>query len=515
MERQRYPIGLQSFKEIREGGYVYVDKTEYIYQLLRGSKYYFLSRPRRFGKSLFLSTLKCFFENKRELFEGLDITVHSEIEWTERPVIHIDFNGADYSKEESLVERIDAQLEKYEAIYTIGKSSLSISGRFDALIQEAHRKTGQQVAVLIDEYDKPILDTLHLEDRAGMHRDQLRGFYSVLKSNDDHLKLVLLTGITKFGHLNIFSGLNNLFDISMADEYSAICGITRQELHANFDPGVENLAARLKCSKEEAYDRLKQNYDGYHFSEECQDIYNPFSLLNCLQLETIRGFWFQTGTSSFLARYFQTHELRITDFDDIRCSAESIMGVDAVPTDPIPLLYQSGYLTIKGYDPEFNFFTLGFPNREVKQGFYDGLLSLYAGPKSPTVTRDLVLAVRNGDTDRFMDCLQGLFSSISYDMRLEDERNFQNVVLTIFRLMGLYTKEEDRTPKGRIDITVVTQDYIYIIELKRDSTPEAALRQIKEKGYADKYRNDPRQIIELGINFSTKEREITGWAVSN
>lgn len=512
----KYPIGIQNFESLRKDGYIYVDKTEFIYRLVSNGKYYFLGRPRRFGKSLLLSTIKAYFEGKKELFEGLSISCHDDLDWTPRPVIHIDLNGSAYSNPDSLRQKLDAQLGEYERIYHVENIYTDLGTRFMVLIQAVSNMTGKRVAVLIDEYDKPILDTFHDGEISRQHKDSLRGFYSVLKSMDEYLCFVMLTGVTKYGHLNIFSGLNNLLDISLDDRYSAICGITDVELQGNFRSGIDRLSKEWGVSEVETLENLKKNYDGYHFSEKSLDIYNPYSLINCFETGNMDDFWFVTGTPSFLVRLLQERNYPLKDLDEIECSKSDLYGIDVAASDPVPVLYQSGYLTIKDYNPEFRLFSLRIPNREVRTGFYKALLPFYSGKRNSDVGFDIsrfVNELRKGDAENFMKRLQSFFATIPYDMRMEDELNFQNVMYILFMLMGLYTEVEYHTSNGRIDILIKTDRFIYIIELKVDSSAGIAMDQISDKGYFLPFQTDCRKTIRIGINFSRAERRIDDYII--
>lgn len=516
MAQLKYPIGIQSFPEIRTKGYLYVDKTEFIHTLVSKGKYYFLSRPRRFGKSLLLSTLKAFFEGRRDLFEGLAICSHEDIVWDSHPVILIDLNAKNYTSRQSLEERISTQLSEYENIYGKRFTDSSIEGRFLALIKQAHEKTGCQVAVLIDEYDKPVLDSFHDNDTSSTYREVLRGFYSVLKSVDDEICFALLTGITKFGHLNVFSGLNNLNDISLDNAYASICGITETELTRTFSEGLHRLADNMQKPYAETVGLLKKNYDGYHFAEKSPDIYNPFSILCCLDKEAIKPFWFLTGTPSFLIDLLRKRHYDLSQIDGAEYVGSKLYGVDIAASDPIPVLYQSGYLTIKGYDPRFDSYMIGFPNLEVREGFLSSLLPFYTGLTNddrPFNLMNFVKEIEKGQPEQFMTRLQSMFASIPYEMEMENERNFQNVMYMIFTLMGVYTNVEYHTSNGRIDVIVMTAAFIYIIEIKIDSTPEVAISQIDDKGYATPFKSDSRTVYKIGANFSTETRTLTGWII--
>lgn len=513
----RYPIGVQNFEEIRKGGYVYVDKTRFIYELIRRTKYYFLGRPRRFGKSLLLSTIKTFFQGKRELFEGLDISTYPDLDWDSYPVIHLDLNAESYIDSSSLDARIDLLLKEYEKLYNVVEIASTLAGRFYTLIKSAHKFTGKQVVVLIDEYDKPILDTIHDDSISGLHRDKLRGFYSVLKSTDEHLKFCLLTGVTKFAHLNIFSGLNNLLDISLDDRFASICGITEKELAENFKVSINLLAQAREISCKETFRKLKENYDGYHFSENCPDIYNPHSILCCFDKKKIEPFWFYTGTPTFLINLMQNRRYELSKVDGTECEGSRMYGIDAAANDPIPVLYQSGYLSIKKYDPEYNVYTLGYPNREVKDGFISSLIPHYTGLDKDSTQfsiRHFIKEINGGDAEAFMIRIQTLFAAIPYEMQMEKEINFQNALYLLFMLIGLHVNVEYHTSKGRIDVLIKTNCYIYIIEIKVNSNPDIAIAQIEDTQYSLPFSNDEREIIKIGANFSTESRTLENWEIS-
>lgn len=376
----KYPIGIQNFEKLISDGYLYVDKTAYIRQLVEFGAIYFLSRPRRFGKSLVLSTLENFFEGKRELFRGLAIDAWDEWDWQPRPVIRIDLNAKDYTYRESLFEKINAQLLAYEKEYDVSSPDTSLDGRFASLIRKAYENTGKRVVILIDEYDKPILDTMHDEEIKNLHRDQLRAFYATLKSSDQYLEFCFLTGVTKIGQMNIFSGLNNLNDISLDDRYAQICGITEDELRLYFKDGLARCAEKWNCPEEEAIALLKKNYDGYHFSPSLQDVYNPWSVLNAMSKEFIDSYWNQTGGGlSFLYKLLEQGNLELSDLDNTEVDATVLNGSRAGVSSSVSILYQSGYLTIKSYNLQDNLFTLKYPNLEVENGFLKGLLPYYTG----------------------------------------------------------------------------------------------------------------------------------------
>lgn len=521
MSRLKYPIGIQSFSEIVKGNYLYVDKTEYLHRLLEaGSKYAFLSRPRRFGKSLFLSMTEEFFKGNRYLFDGLSISRH-DYDWQEHPILHFDFSGCPIDSDESMVNFLNNFLERYESEYglTIDQSKM-IGLRFKDIIIKAHEQTGRQVVILIDEYDKPLLDSVDNPDRQDVFRQQLRSFYANLKSQDSHIKFAMLTGVTKFGHLSIFSDLNNLLDISMLTQFSGICGITNEELHQYLDAGVADFANAMGIDKEEAYHKLKENYDGYHFSPiGSKDVYNPFSILNALYAGFISNFWFQTGTPTFLVKLIKRRGLLLKKLDKIEVDANAIASLSFDYHSSIyPVLYQSGYLTIKGYRPETNRLRLGFPNREVEQGFYDQLMKAYipsADSDSEFSIIDFYDDIAEGRAEDFMTRLQGLFSDFNQDgfNRMEIEQHYQDVIFIIMKLMGFYTHIEYKTASGRIDLVVKTPRYIYVFEFKMNKTAEEALSQIDSKDYLLPFKSDSRQIIKIGANFSDKIHSLDSWII--
>lgn len=514
----RYPIGVQNFEKLRSDGDLYIDKTDYIEKLIKAGSIFFLGRPRRFGKSLFLSTLEAFFEGKRELFQNLAINNWKDWEWKEYPVIHIDLNGKDYSQKKSLEERVIENLARHEIKYGIINPASSIDERFRTLIEQAYTVTGQRVVILIDEYDKPILDTLHDESLKNMHRDSLRAFYSSIKSSDKYLKFCLLTGVTKFGQLNIFSGLNNLQDISLWDEFAGICGITEQELHKNLETGIKDCAQKWNCSLEEAYKIFKDNYDGYHFSPSLIDVYNPWSVLNAVQQQFIDTYWNQTGGGmSFLYNMLKSERVELIDLDNCTCTPDDLKGIKVDIDDIIPVMYQSGYLTIKDYDPHSREFTLKYPNNEVERGFIQGLLPEFSGesPKrSYMAVKEFIKDIDHGDVDGFLNRLRSFFEDIPYENSIKTERDFQNIMYCVMCMMGLQTKIERHSARGRADMIIQTKDNIYVMEFKVDKSPEIAIKQIEERGYALPFANDPRQLIKVGVEFSLSERNIKDWKIA-
>ncbi len=507
-----YPIGIQTFDKIREDGYVYVDKTEIIYNIVRKGGYYFLSRPRRFGKSLLVSTMESYFKGRKELFDGLAIS-RLEKDWIEYPVLHMDFSGKSYSDETVLSKVLDDQLCKWEQEYGCENRSDVPGIRFGNVIEAACNKTGRQVAILIDEYDKPIIDNLTREELREPFRSTLQGFYSVMKSKDAFIKFGFLTGVTKIGQMSVFSGLNNLNDISMDERYVSICGITETELRQYFDESIEGLAQKNKLTKDECYERLARMYDGYHFCEDTIGIYNPFSLLRTFDRQRFGKYWFETGTPSFLVQYLKEGNYNLDNISKNDVSVETLSGTNYGKPSPITLMYQSGYLTIKDYDPEFQTYYLDYPNEEVESGFLNSLSQLYTPSLDEGVfsVSRFVRALRNGETEDFMTRFTAFLSDNSYEIQGDLELYFQNTMSIMFKMMGLYVKTEYRTSNGRIDIVMETDRYVYIMELKRDQDPEAALQQIEAKGYAAPFLASGKTVIKLGINFSSATRTVESW----
>lgn len=515
MDEMLYPIGIQSFSEIREGGYVYVDKTAFVHRMASRGKYYFLSRPRRFGKSLLISTLEAYFLGRKELFHGLAIEV-VEKEWASYPVLRLDLTGSAYTSLVDLEDRFELHLGRWEKLYGKNPELKTAAARFDAVIDAAYAKTGRKVVILIDEYDKPIVDNIDNSELMEVFRRELQGFYSVIKGKDDSLRFVFLTGVTKLGKMSVFSGLNNLADISMELQFSDVCGISEKELREYFDGSVSLLAEAYGLEKEDCYKKLAKMYDGYHFCEGAHGVYNPFSVLNTLNSRKFRMYWFRTGTPSFLVRYLKAGRYNLDEISKTDVSEETLTGANYRSPAPITLMYQTGYLTIKGYDPVFYTYYLDYPNEEVKSGFLNSLSQLYApqligGEMSVS---KFVRDIERGDVDAFMNRFTSFLSDNSYEIQGELELYFQNTMYVMLKMMGLYVKTEYRTSNGRIDIVFETGKYVYIIELKRDLSPEEALKQIDAKGYDKPFISSGKQIIKLGINFSSETKTVDGWTMA-
>lgn len=510
----KYPIGIQSFEKLRKEGFLYVDKTKYIYELVDQGVYYFLSRPRRFGKSLLISTIEAYFQGKKELFDGLAIQ-QEEKEWNSYPILHIDLNTANFREEDSLYTLLNDYLCQWESIYGTRSSENTLALRFKGIIERAAEKEGRNVVILIDEYDKPILQTLRNPELQEKHRNQLKAFYSVLKTQDKYIKFAFITGVTKFGKVSVFSDLNNLTDISMDNRYVAICGLTEEELATNFKQGIEELAKTYGDTIEETIAKLRERYDGYHFEEHTIGIYNPFSVLNAMSRKQYKDYWFETGTPTFLVDLLKLHNFKLQELSHERITSNVINGIDSISTNPIPAMYQSGYLTITGYDERFKKYLLGFPNREVEEGFFNFLLPLYtsAGDSSQFMMDEFIRDVEAANVEQFMKRLTTFFASTNYQVAGNAELYFQNALYLIFKIMGFHIQVEFPTSDGRIDVIMQTADYIYIIECKLDGSADEALRQIEEKQYAAPFAMDKRRLIKIGINFSSKTRGVESWRV--
>ena len=517
-EDMNYPIGIQTFKDIRTADFAYVDKTAYVYRLVTKGKCYFLSRPRRFGKSLLLSTLKAYFQGKKELFEGLAIA-QLEKEWKPYPVLHLDLNTALYTTPEALTRLLELHFNVWEKEYGIRTASKDFSDRFREIVMLAARQSPEgKVVVLVDEYDKPLLEAIGNPGLQEEYRKILKAFYSNIKSCDEYIRFAFLTGVTKFSHLSIFSGLNNLNDITLDEDYAALCGFTQREMETAFAEGIDEFAAKLGISREELLERLKKRYDGYCFSSDLSvKVYNPFSLICAMEKMRLDAFWFATGTPYFLAEVVRQCDFLLDRLTTEEQTAEALDAIDAMYSNPIPLFFQSGYLTIKGYDPEFRTYSLDFPNTEVEQGFAQFMTNYYYGGNrnGGFSIRKFVKAVEAGEAETFMTLLQAFYADEDYQLVGALEKYFQNSLLMLFKLMGFYVQVERHTSRGRMDVTVQTRDYVYILELKVDKTAEEALQQIEDKQYAAPFATDPRKLFKIGVCFSSEERGIKAWRIGD
>lgn len=511
----KYPIGIQSFEKIRTNGYVYIDKTEYIYKMVQEGSAYFLSRPRRFGKSLLVSTLEAYFKGKRELFEGLDIE-KEEREWKVYPVLHIDLNAETYSEPSDIKTVLERHLNAWEDKYGRDTREQTLSDRFYGIIHRAYQTTGSPVVVLVDEYDKPLLQSIHNEPLQQEYRAILKAFYGVLKSTDAYLKFVFLTGVTKFGQVSVFSDLNHLKDISQDARYGNLCGITPEELQKNFRQELIEFARKENTSVENLCARMKNMYDGYRFNHTMQGIYNPFSLLNAMDAMEFRSYWFSTGTPTFLIELLKKSDYDLRRLESIEIDESQFTSYRAGNSDPIPVIYQSGYLTIKGYDERFRIYRLGFPNDEVKYGFLNSLIPYYtslSGEENTFHIRHFVSELEEGDTEAFLQRMKVFFSSIPYELHESTEKHYQAVFYLVFRLLGQFINAEVRSANGRADAVVKTEKYIYVFEFKLDGSAEDALKQIDDKGYMIPYTLEGKAIVKVGVNFNTSIRNIADWKV--
>ena len=528
---RKIPIGVQSFEVMRNDKFLYVDKTPFLFKLVHSNRVYFLSRPRRFGKSLFLSTLKNYFLGQKELFKGLYIEKaeekRAEIEkteaWAEYPVLYMDFNTKYYKDQEALLTIINLHLDDWEKLYNLTKTSGCIEDRFKAVISALYEKTGKQVVILVDEYDKPLLQTMGVNEALNEeYRNTLKAFYSVIKTCDQYIRFAFLTGVTKFSKVSIFSDLNNLQDISMLNDYAEICGLTQAEIEKTFKPEIERLAKNTKNSYDKMLEELKKRYDGYKFSVLGESVYNPFSILNTLNSGELKNYWFATGTPTFLVNYLKDAYYNVPDLDgNVEINETGIELYRADAKNPLPILFQSGYLTIKEYIEDANIYRLGFPNDEVRYGFLENLVPAYSSLRSDETGVSIwkfVEDIRAGDVDEFMERMQVIIAGVPYDNLPKDklklrEQNYQTAVYLIFKLMGQFVQTEIHCAKGRADCVVHTKDSIYIFEFKLMSagTADDAIAQIREKGYASQFKAEGKKIILIGSSFDEEMRTIGEW----
>jgi len=509
----KYPIGIQDFGKIRREGYVYVDKTALMYKMVSEGSYYFLSRPRRFGKSLMVSTLEAFFSGERDLFKGLYVD-GVDWDWKKYPILHLDLNVKKYETEASLDEVLNRALLGWESQYPPQWKEPSLEGRFELVVKAAFTHTGMPVVILVDEYDKPLLQAIGNDALQTEYRNTLKAFYSVLKSCDRYIKFAFLTGVTKFGKVSVFSDLNNLIDISMLPQFTTICGISDAELHGYFDESVAALATANDMTKEECYEELRLQYDGYHFRQNAEGMYNPFSLLNTLSYQTFSDYWFETGTPSYLVYQLQRTNYRLDRITQEPLYVDTLNSIDVMDTNPLPLLYQSGYLTIKSYDKRFKAYQLGFPNREVENGFVSFLVPFYnPGKKESTIIGTFIGAIENGNAEGFMRQVESFFAGGDYQIQGEKEIYFQNSLYVLFRLMSLYVQVERHTTDGRMDVVIQTRDFVYVMELKVDESADVALQQIRDKGYASAFLHDSRKVFCIGVSFSRQTARIREWKI--
>ena len=510
MATKLYPIGMQTFSEIREEDFLYVDKTEYIYRMTHTSgKYFFLSRPRRFGKSLLVSTMQSYFEGKKELFKGLAVD-KLEKEWTEYPVLHFDMSGGKHMEPEQLELYLGYILEDQEKKWGINEPRIGANNRLIDLINTAYEKSGKQVVVLIDEYDAPMLDVAHEKEQLDVLRNIMRNFYSPLKYSEAKLRFVFLTGITKFSQLSIFSELNNITNVSMHQEYAGICGITKEELLDKFDEDIDVLAGRLGLTHEQALSKLKENYDGYHFTWPSSDVFNPYSLLNCLAEGQMDSYWFGSGTPTYLLNMMRKYDFTPIDLgEQMDASKDDFDAATETMTTIMPLLYQSGYITIKNYDPETELYTLALPNKEVRIGLYRSMLPHYLAAKSAmcnTTVAKMSALINKGNMDGALQLLKTFWETVPYCDNTDYEGHYQQTMYIIFALLTNFRiLVEQHTFRGRTDITMETKDTIYVIELKFNKSAQEALDQINNKHYADAFALKGKTVEKIGMNFMIDE----------
>ena len=514
---KRLPIGIQTFSTIIEENMLYVDKTEYIWKMINTCKYIFLSRPRRFGKSLLISTLQAYFEGRRELFKGLAIE-QLEKEWTAYPVLRFDMSTAKHCNKADLELELSNKLTAYEAVYGRGAADqVKPNQRLQGLIERAHAQTGHQVVVLIDEYDAPLLDVVHKDTALDELRQVMRNFYSPLKACDAHLQFVFLTGITKFSQLSIFSELNNLKNISMQSEYAAVCGITKEEMLTQMSFYVDRIAEKLQTTRKEVEKALRRQYDGYHFTWPSPDIFNPFSLLNALQDGALNNYWFASGTPTYLIEMMRKFDVLPSDLTTMEGGADDFDAPTENMTSILPLLYQSGYITIKGYDEAFNYYTLSVPNREVRIGLTKALIPSYVMPNTLKVNntaRRMAQLIAKEDLEGALQLLQTFLGTVPYCNVADSEGHYQQMLYIIFTLLSDYFVDvEIHTPTGRVDMVMQTAHTLYLFELKLNQSAESAMQQIDLKNYAAKFALTGLPIVKVGINFDTTRRTLTDWQI--
>lgn len=514
----KLPIGIQEFEKLRNDGYVYLDKTPFIWKMIDEGCYYFLSRPRRFGKSLLMSTIKAFFQGKKHLFDGtvgnpLYIATSEDVDWQwePHPIMHLDLNSQKYDTKEALEHMLDDFLCGQESLYGKRESERGFGLRFQGVINRACTQTGKRVVILIDEYDKPMLQAIGNRDLQNEYRNTLKAFYGALKSMDGCIQFALLTGVTKFGKVSVFSDLNNLDDISMDNRYIPICGITEKELTEQLRPSVERLAETYGMTYDKCVAKMRKMYDGYHFSEESEGMYNPFSVLNTLKKEKFGSYWFETGTPTYLATLLKRHDYNLNAMENAEVDVDVLNSVDTESVNPIPVIYQSGYLTIKEYDERFGVYHLGFPNKEVEDGFVKFLIPYYinnTGPTSQFDIRKYVADLEQGNADQFILRLRSLFADTPYELIKDLENHYQNQAWLLHKLLGMFVQAEYHTSDGRIDMVLQSPQYCYIIEFKFDGTAKEAIDQISRKDYPQPFALTGQQIIRIGMNISRETRNI-------
>ena len=512
----KYPVGIQTFEKIRKNGYLYIDKTKYIVDFReKQMSYVFLSRPRRFGKSLFASTLQAYFEGRKELFEGLAIADY-EKDWVKHPVLHFDLSGAKHMGVEQLERYLADMLEEQETVWGYKTHQVDANLRLKDLVKKAYKQTGEKVVVIIDEYDAPLLDVVHEEDDLKQLRLIMQNFYSPLKKLDPYLEFTFITGITKFSQLSIFSELNNLDNISLFDQYSAICGISKTELTTQMKPDIEAMGETLGMTYEECLKELTQFYDGYHFSEKSEDIFNPFSLVKAMNAGKIAPYWFGSGTPSFLLKLLDKYHVNLSTLESQETVLSSFDQSTEEMTDALPLLYQSGYLTIKKYEPMFQEYTLGIPNKEVRDGLLNSLIPHYVNPRRSDNNAFLLgfcKAVYRNDIEAALEHMRTYMATIPYDLENHSEKHYQTIFYLMFSFLNIYIRTEVKSAIGRADAVMHMPDTIYVFELKVDKSADEALTQIDEKGYMLPYHSEDKRLVKVGISFDSTQRTISEWKI--
>ena len=524
--RRRYPVGIQTFERLIVDGYIYIDKTDLVWKMAKESPFVFLSRPRRFGKSLLSSTLHSYFDGRRDLFEGLKI-MELEKEWEQYPVIHVDLSTAKNKPSSGELQRaLSLMLEPIEEKYGVKDTEKTPGEKLQGLIRRAYEKTGRQVAVIIDEYDAPLLDVLHEDTMLPEFRRVMQEFYQPLKASEPMIRFCFITGITKFSQLSIFSTINNLTNVSLDDKYAAICGITEQEFATDMAPDIAMLAEEYECTPEEMHAKLKRQYDGYRFSGRSPDIYNPFSLLKCFNQRKINNYWFESGTPSFLIRQMQHFHTDITNLEHIEASAAAFDCPTEAMLDALPLLYQSGYLTIKDYDREADSYLLDIPNKEVRVGLVNGLIPTYIGLNNNNVRDGFALklwrTLKKGDLDLAMSEMKAYLAGIPYvegfKKKLAEVSNYEGfyeyTFYLIFSMLNVYARTQVKCAGGEIDVVVEMPDTTYVFELKVNGTAQQALDQIDRKGYATPYRTEGRKVVKVGIQFDRDTMTVGDYLVA-
>jgi len=509
-----YPLGIQTFKDIINGHFLYIDKTDLVYNLTRLKRFYLLIRPRRFGKSVLISTLEAYFLGKRELFKNLKI-MKMKTKWETYPVLRLDLNSENYKEENAVYEIINRRLCEWEKIYGKEDYETTISSRFEGIIKRVREKTGKQVVVLVDEYDKPLVSTIDNKELNDKFREQLKAFYAVIKSQDENLRFAMLTGVTRFSHVSVFSDLNSFTDISLRSEYQALCGITDEEIDTFCHETVEEMAAANNTDYKNMREQLRKEYDGYHFCEGGIGVYNPYSLMNAFDSKKIKRYWFRTGTPTFLTVLLKNSHLPLDRLTGGKQTEDQLCGEEDFRQNPLPVMFQSGYLTITDYDQKKMKYTLGFPNQEVKGGFLDALVPIFLRTRksSPQSIDEIVDDIYAGDPESFMKRIQTLFASLDYSIAGEMELYFHNSLCLLFWLIGQDVHTERHTSDGRMDATVETDDYLYIFEIKLDGSSEEAVRQIEEKNYAYPFALSGKRIYKIGVNFSSETRGIESYII--